>query len=168
MKRALGYVAVAAAIVGGVYYMSTMPSKVPAQAFDNMKFSKDFDQVTGDPKTGIVCHTAQVCDDSGCRPVASHFLLGKDFRKATPQERRAWIIADTKQDFEREGLACIDPSGHPFLDSAYAQKHNPGGGGCTSVSCNAHIVEGGGCELGGPNCVVTVICCGPCPPGCAS
>lgn len=144
----------------GYFGLTGKSTKVPQKAFDEMQFGDGFDQVTGD-ENGIVCHDPILrAGNAPDRHISSHLLIGYDFRTMTPDQKRTAIREHTRKDMEDAGLACVGPGGRPFLSEAFAQKHNPGGSGCNSYSCPAHIQPGGYCDPGGTNCVITFICCG--------
>lgn len=166
MKRLLSGVAAAVALVGGLVLYDAVrdkPGKLPGRVFDKMEFGDGFDAVTGDER-GLVCHQVILRTSAGDELIVSHKLWHHDFRKMTPAEKRKVLREDAQRDMEDAGLACMGPDGKVLLHQAYAQPHcEDCGGGCGTKSCPATVIAGGGCMLGGVNCVITFICCsGPC------
>lgn len=153
------------AVAAWLAYGPVQPTgKLPDSVFENMEFGKDFDALTGD-KNGVVCHEVRLITDDGEETVVWHKLWHHDFRKMTVAQKRVALRKDTQEDMREVGLACADPSGRVWLSQAYAQPHcDTCGGGCGTKSCPGTVAMGGGCLLGGTNCVITFICCsGPCP-----
>lgn len=167
MNKSVQAVLGIAAVVGGVYVATLVTSK-PKHVH---KFDPAIDQVVGD-ENGVVCHDLYLVAADGKRTqMSTHKLWKYDFRHLTPQEKRDVLTADIDHDMDDAGLACFGPDGTQFFRPAQSdedgKRHNPGGGGCSSHSCAAHVREGGGCELGGVSCVITLVCCpGECPAAC--
>lgn len=163
MKKLLAYILTGAVVVGGAILVDQMLTKKKVTHI----FDPAIDQVVGD-ENGVVCHDVYLqAGQSGKRvPMTNHRLWKEDFRTLMPEQKREVLTQDIEHDMEDAGLACYTPSGL-FLSEAYAQRHNPGGGGCSSHSCAAKVNEPFGCSLGGTSCVITIVCCpGDCPPQC--
>lgn len=165
MKRKIGMAlatagVLVAAFVGYRVYDNRPTGTIPKQVFEKMKFPKTLAETTGDPATGLVCHQVVLRTPNGDQMLASHDLLGYDFRTMTEGQKREALKADTRKDMEQVGLACREPGGDWFFREATAQRYCEScGGGCGVISCPAHIIEGGTCELSGPNCVISFVCC---------
>jgi len=165
MKRNwLGYLVVSIALAGGVAYYMNQPKRgpVPDSVFDAMAFPDDavMETLKGDAD-GVMCQQLNLRTADGTTMVSSHKLWHYDFRKMTVAEKKAALIAGAKAAARESELAyCNEPDDSVFLQSAYAQPHcDQCSGGCDVRSCPATVVMGGGCVLGGTNCVITYLCC---------
>jgi hypothetical protein len=166
-QKALGLFVVLAAVAAayGLYEVSKKPERRPIQAAREMEFPMGIGGVIG-RGDGVVCH--QVVKRLPGKPdeVVRYHEMPYDFRDATEEQKKAWIIEDTVRDLGEIGMACAPSPDPGFLSVALAQPHcEDCGGGCGSSSCPAHVV-GSGCWLNGTNCVITIICCSGAPCGC--
>ena len=155
---------VAVAVTAGLMLQEAEKGKLPGKVFDRMKFPKTLSEVMGDANTGIVCHQVILRTERCDEVLGSHDILGHDFRTMTEAQKRRVLIDDSRKDMEEIGLACADPEGNHWFRAAYAQPHCEScGGGCGAIGCPAKIQIGGQCTFNGPDCIITVICCGgPC------
>lgn len=150
---------------GMAFYLSERgkPDSLPPDLFDRTEYPKGTGDMVGD-SNGRMCHEVRKRDSAGEHFVGREYIEGVDFRTATPGEKKAAIRASARRITERAGLmACaVDPA-LPFpglASDASAQPHCLDcGGGCGSASCPAHVVEGGGCQMQGPDCIITIVCC---------
>ena len=163
MKRNwLGMLVASIALAAGVaYYMNQPGGPLPRSVFDDMEFPPDavMETLRGD-ENGLMCQQLDLKTADGTTMIAWHKLWKHDFRSMTVAQKKAALIAGAKDAAHETELACTDPDGKVWLHQAIAQPHcDTCGGGCGTKSCPATIVSGGGCVLGGTNCVITFICC---------
>lgn len=165
MKRLVAGVVATAALIGGLAIYDASRGK-GGKLSQKMVFDPGVYNVTGD-ENGRVCLAVKYKGDAPeSQPLAYRFLYKYDFRKLTPKQKEQAIADGFEATMEGSGFACKDPGGDWFFRDAYAQPHCESpecSGGCGTLACPATVVTGGGCVLGGINCVIVFICCGgPC------
>lgn len=159
-----GVLAVALAGGGLLWYGRATHEVGTLEAVRNMDFPMGTDMMVGD-KDGHMCH--QVLLRMGDKPdrYLPRRMLPGDFRKMSAADKMAVIKQAAAEDVEASGeISCL-PQDEWFLDTtsaAYAQPHcSDCGGGCGSWSCPANLVVPlVNCVIPGPNCAVTILCCG--------
>jgi len=168
--KLVGGIVLAGLVAGGAWWLSGgngKPQDTPRQAVSKMQFPKGVDRIVGD-ENGRACHQVWFTSDNGktFRKYPRRFIDGVDFRTATADQKAAAIKAQALDDVEGSDLAMCAPSDEWFLGAspAYAQPTcQDCGGGCGAYGCPADlVVPYPNCFLGGPDCVVTVVCCGQC------
>lgn len=153
-------------VVGGLLGWGAVMMFKPAknETIKNMRFPKGLGQTVG-RAGGVVCHEVWLWKDGQKALVSRHDIPGRDFSKATEEQKRAWIIEHTERDVEEAGIACAEPGG--VFPVAYAQRQCwDCGGDCYVVSCPATYQPGGFCTLNGPTCVMSYLCCSGCTGAC--
>lgn len=153
---------------GMAYYLSSRPpaSGIPQEVIDRQKFPKGTGDMVGNSK-GEICHEVRLQNSSGTHVIGREEVIpGADFQHLNGAEKESAIKASMKRILEGAGLmACASDPALPFpglASDATAQPHCLDcGGGCGGVSCPAHVVPNnyGYCEMQGPDCIITIICC---------
>jgi hypothetical protein len=165
VRAVIGFGVGAAIFIGGATLWQSSrtgstPGEVLREAADKSEFRADWN-MTGDDE-GAGCHMiGRVSKDGSIEYWYQHVIPGRDFSRATAEERKAWLIEDLKRDIGEIGIACSAPD--PFFRPAYAPppycEDCGGGGGCAAYNCPATTQPIGPCTINGSTCTMTFFCC---------
>ena len=175
----IGAALVAGLVAGGGTYWyvgrDTAPVGIQRQVIRDMVFPMGLDMTVGDD-AGNVCVQVIKRSSRGSPDIflGERTVRTRDFRGAPESDKQAWVKEAAEAVVEASGLMACGPSPDDwFLGAAASPAYAPPtcedcGGGCGSYGCPADLViPYPQCFIPGPDCVVTVICCGSgCTPGC--
>lgn len=171
MKMSRWMVGLAGAVLlaggGMLYYQGDRApqSGMRPEVIERTEFPKGTIDMVGNVR-GEMCHEVRLRNSAGEQVIGREEIIpDADFRLMTGEQKEDAIKASALRIWERAGMLaeCQADPALPFpglASDATAQPHCLDcEGTCGGASCPAHVIPTGGCQMQGPDCIISVYCC---------